>query len=64
MKCRNCKKVITKDMEELEYSDEFTAIFCSPSCAMNYYFDQAGSIPVSYEEAEGLAITDKDFDEE
>ena len=45
VKCKWCKKEITEDME-IEYSTECTEYFCSPNCAMEYYFERMGSSPI------------------
>ncbi len=57
MKCKRCKKILTKDME-LEYSQHCTELFCSPDCAMDYYFNYLESKPVSFTEARELVGDD------
>ena len=44
MKCTNCDKELTEDME-IEYSEEITSYFCNPDCATNYYYDYMRSTP-------------------
>lgn len=46
--CKRCKKEITTDME-VEYSRECCEIFCSPDCAIDYYFDYMGSTPLDFD---------------
>ncbi|RPF43368.1 hypothetical protein EDD70_2332 [Hydrogenoanaerobacterium saccharovorans] len=48
--CKTCKQALTDKME-LEYSQEATELFCSPNCAMDFYFNRMESKPVTFEEA-------------
>lgn len=45
MKCPICKKEMTIH-DELEYSEEYSILYCSPDCATTDYFDKAESHPV------------------
>ena len=57
MRCGNCGKKITKKME-IEYSRDFTNVFCCPDCATTFYYEQAESRPVDYDEAVELVGED------
>ena len=48
MKCSNCNKTLTKEME-IEYSAWLTEYFCSPNCAEDKYFDYMLSVPIDFE---------------
>lgn len=43
--CPICGKEMTVK-DELEYSEEYCTLYCSPDCAMSDYFDRARSIKV------------------
>lgn len=43
--CPICYKEMTVK-DELEYSEEYCTLYCSPDCAMSDYFDRARSIKV------------------
>lgn len=45
LKCQRCDIPLTANMP-LEYSKHLGDVFCSPDCAMDYYFDYMGSIPI------------------
>ncbi len=44
-RCAMCKKPMTVN-DELEYSNEYDELYCSPDCAMTDYFKRAGSIKI------------------
>lgn len=57
LKCGNCKKILTNDME-IEYSEECCEYFCNPDCATNFYYDYMRSKPIDIENLENGIIVD------
>lgn len=49
MKCQTCNKELTVKME-IEYSRNLGDYFCSPNCAMHYYFEYMQSTPFDVED--------------
>lgn len=47
--CAHCEKKLTPDME-LEFSDWYSEVFCCPDCARDFYFENAGSLPITWED--------------
>lgn len=57
MKCTHCNKQLSYEMH-IEYSEELESYFCSPDCAIDYYFDYMISVPFLPNEK-----TDEDLEE-
>lgn len=57
IKCGFCNKYIT-DKDEIEYSREYCIYFCCPDHASTYYFEEAGSTPVDFAEAQEMIEKD------
>ncbi len=47
--CKQCKKVLTKDME-MEFSNHSCEVFCSPDCATTFYYEAMMSFPINMRE--------------
>ncbi|MDO7285878.1 hypothetical protein Q5W88_21480 [Shouchella clausii] len=54
VKCAQCSKEITIDMEA-EYSRETGDLFCKWGCALEFYFDYMGGVPAQLDDEETLA---------
>lgn len=48
LKCKKCGMVLNTSME-VEYSRWVNEFFCSPDCALDYYFNYMDSAPVDFD---------------
>jgi len=53
--CKFCKKPLTTNMQ-LEYSEEISEIFCSPDCAITYYFEYMRSKLIEIADLKGYGF--------
>lgn len=56
--CPICKKIMTVE-DELEYSSEYSELYCSPDCAVTDYMDKACSKPIPEEKRKVFVMTAK-----